>query len=275
MEDLKNKEPKQPNEKQAGMDGSQNITLSFSFSPSSSLSSHLSLSPLSHLSVHSLSACIPVQVVFCSTEEGKEKVSHPEWPSVQRGLPSGHISSRETDRQKGRETDRQADRQDKGKRKEEGGNVSSLHFTTYIQLTWLRSGTRGPDVSRIRPAQCEPSRFQLVSQSISLLPFSIHPPEVLRLSLLFSGLPRPPAHLTQLPPSATPGPHWSCSFVPLFRVIVCHSCPVPGCFCPAMWCFCVLSTWTCLSTCHPVCHQLPVYLPVLAYLPVSHQLINQ
>lgn len=87
------KNQKQPNEKQAGMDGSQNITLSFSFSPPSTLSCHLSLS---HLSVCPLPVCLPVQVIL-SYRGKKENVSHPEWLSVRRDLPSEHISSRQTD----------------------------------------------------------------------------------------------------------------------------------------------------------------------------------
>lgn len=78
-------------EGEASKDGwKQNSTLSLSLSPP--------LSHLSHLSVCLLSVCLPEKVTFSYTG-GKEKVSHPEWPSVRRDLPSGHIGAdRQTDR---------------------------------------------------------------------------------------------------------------------------------------------------------------------------------
>lgn len=112
MKNEKNlKNQKQPNEKQAGMDGSQNITLSLfphSLHPHLYPFTCLSLLCLTCLPpVHLLPVCQHVQVCFLPYRGRQGKVSHPEWRSVRRDLPSGHISSRDTDRQ----------RQEKGKKK--------------------------------------------------------------------------------------------------------------------------------------------------------------
>lgn len=126
------------------MNGSQNITLSFSllsFSPSSALSFHLSLSSLFHLSVHFLSVCLPVQVCLSVLQtRGKEKCL------TQYGCRYEGICHQDTsaaDRQKIRQTERRRERQDKGNIKEEG-NVSSLHTTAH-RPTWV-----GPTVAESR-----------------------------------------------------------------------------------------------------------------------------
>ncbi len=93
-----------------------------------------------------------------------------------------------------------------------------------------------------------------------LFPVSHPSPEVFRLSLLFPS-PGCSAHLLTClhcphqPHSISTGP------LPLFQ---CHFVLVVlglAVLFLSVCCFSVLSAWACLSTCPPVCHQLPVYYP--------------
>lgn len=90
-----------------------------SLSLSHSLHPRLCHLSLSHLSVCPLPVCLPVHLILLYRP--KESASHPEWPSARRGLPSGHIGSRQTGRG---ETDGQRHRQTEGKRREEDSGES-------------------------------------------------------------------------------------------------------------------------------------------------------
>ncbi len=133
------------------------------------------------------------------------------------------------------------------------GNLHSADYQTDSPFLWCHS---------LSPCPFSPAVFLV--PHVSSTPFSIHPPEVLRLSLLF---PSPDTHLLTClhfphqPHSiyTAPLPLFQCQFIVLSCTQLCSFEPVPTCLLPA-----ILSDTSYPSTCLPVC------LPVPANLPVSH-----